>query len=356
MPATAKTNFTSIQQWLAADPTKAAASLPEKDDGGKPATEGSRSSENCKDVGKLVPGNSVDHGKDNPKDEETIVEGSGLKQTTVGRMSEVEKAVKTVTDESEKVEKMSAELKTDAELDEALKTFAKLAGDLNQFVAQSTAQPAQPTKQAAAPQQPDPVAHFGPQAKEAADRAAAEVVAGYRQYGSDRGALTAKYLLGFEDGYSKVAQAEAQGAVGHKRADEQDGDGPPDAGPPQAAPAGPPDAGAMPPPGGDAGGGPGPDDMAGAMGELNLSPEELEQLIALLTQKLQAAQGAGGMAPADAKAAADELRYASKQASDARALMRSGKFRLKPAADGTPERKGRDAARAYIQELQRIAG
>lgn len=340
--------WTNLRAWLAADPTKSAGSLPEKDDGGKPATEGSRSSENSADVNKIVPDQNVDKGKDNPTEitgGTHAVPGSGLNQSTSGKNPEVEKAVKNVTDESDKM--ASAKLETDDELAAALATFNKLAADMNTLIGSARA-PEQPATR----QNPAKAAADAPGAAPARqqpdlDKVAADVCASYAKYGADRGLLTARCLLGFEDAYYRLKQAEEDGSLQDMA--QQGGGGAPPEMPPEAA------GGAMPPEaaGGAPGGAPGGDDMAGAMGELNLSPEELEQLIAMLTAKLQESQQGGAMPPEAAKAAREELRYATKLAAEAKAHMRSGNFRLKPAADGSPERKGRDAARAYIQELQR---
>ena len=51
-----------------------------------------------------------------------------------------------------------------------------------------------------------------------------------------------------------------------------------------------------------------------------------------------------------------ELAVAEKIAADVKAHMRSGKFRFKPAADGSPEAARRNAAHAYINELCKLAG
>jgi hypothetical protein len=60
--------------------------------------------------------------------------------------------------------------------------------------------------------------------------------------------------------------------------------------------------------------------------------------------------------PQEKAAALDALKGWSKMASDMTPHMRSGKYSFKPAADGTVERKRRQAAKDYILELQKFGG
>jgi hypothetical protein len=76
--------------------------------------------------------------------------------------------------------------------------------------AQAPAAAPSPSKQASAPAQPIDW-----------EKAAADVVEGYRKYGADRGHLTASYLRGFADTYAMLKQAndDAQAALKQAQAE-----------------------------------------------------------------------------------------------------------------------------------------
>jgi len=359
MPAPQTWN--DITAWLAEN-EKAAGSLPEGGTKGESADDGPRGSENCRDVKKNVGGNSVDGaGKANATGRaDNMASMTGLKQTTVGKMPEVERAVKVVEEESDKM--AAANLDDDAQLASAHAALLKAAAELPVILAKAGVPAARGTKAAAAPAAE----------KSATEKAMAATVDSYRKYGEDHADLTVNYLRGFWDVVNTLKSAADAGTLEQMLAG--GGEAGPGAGPEEMAgmPTGPGDvAGAVPPPaagpgehaepdaddqgGAPPGAGPGEpdtDDLAAAAAELGMSPDELMQLIELLKTKAQAEP----MGPADKAAVERVLTKAASVASDIKQRMRSGKFQLKPAADGTPERARRNAAASYFNELLRAAG
>lgn len=362
MPATPNP-LSDLNAWL-----KSAGSLPEKDDGGKPATEGARSAENSADVKKLVPEMSSETFGKNPEtgDADSPVPDSGLQQATTGKMPDVEKAVKVVEEESAKM--AAADLTTDAGFDAAFESLNKAASYLPiLFTASGVQTPG--TKKANTT--PAPAKPQTPAEKTAAEKVAAKVEE-FARFGRDRGELTAAYLRGYDDHMAIFLKAAADGSIDAMGGPppEMGGGMPPEAAaggmPPEAAAGGmPPEAG--PPPGGDpgaGGGAPTADDLAAAFAEMGVTPDVVMEA----AQKLQEQIGGGapapegappeaGPAPAEAEkaAAVATLAYVKKTAAEAKAKMRSGKFNLKPAADAA-EAKRRTAARDYIGEMLRAAG
>jgi hypothetical protein len=359
MPATATpTDYGTLRSWLYGNQAvaKAAGTLPEKEDGGEKATEGERSSENSADVKKLMPGVNVEVGKTNPEtgNADKPVPDSGLAQGMVGSMPEVEKAVKTVTEENEKAS--SADLTTDAGFIAAFEALTKSAAALGVL---STAAagvhqtpnhtPNQPAKSAAAT------------TTQNTEPSGEAVVAGYMKMASDRADLVGNYMQGMYTTYNDLVKAAADGSL-DQMMDAGGGGGDPAAGgapPPEAGDAAPPppDAGPAPAgagPGGAGGGAPSVEDLASALTEMGVSPDELMEV----AQKMKSSVGGApdaSMPPEEKAAAIQGLDTTIKFAGDAKTMMRAGKFRLKPAADDSPERKRRDTARNYISELFNVA-
>lgn len=377
MSAKTQPKYDSLKAWLqGTDPTKAASTLPEKDDGGKPATEGARSAENAKDVKTEVPGNSVEDATKNPADVQTsLVPDSGLQQTTVGKMPDVEKAVKVVDEESEKV--AAANLSDDAQFDAAVESLNKMAAHLPQLFAAAGYQYTTPTAQPAVATQT-----VAPTATKQAEEARAELAGKYARYGVDCGTECAAALKGYYETYNWLRKAADDGQLaamlaggapqGGGGGDPMGGGGAPPAAAP--APAGDPTGGAG---AGGGGGGVTPDDLAAALAEMGATPDE----VMMAAQKMQAMMGGGSAGPDDGAAPAgppsggdggdskpkDDAKEAAvlaeakqamatviKMASEAKSVMRSGKFQLKPAAD-VNEAKRRTAAKDYIAELLRSA-
>lgn len=353
---TSTQDWNSIRSWL----TKQA-SLPEKEDTGTPATTGAHDAQNVADAKKAVPGVTVEESKKNPATGKmnNPVPGSGLLQTTTGHMPEVENAVKTVTEESEKA--ANADLSTDEGFATALDALRKAAAELPLVFAQAGMKIDQtPTTKKAAPVQPTTVVDPAVVAKQAQDAQAAAVIDGYRKLGADRGSLTAEYIKAYHNTYDALCKMAADGSMDAMLANDptQGGGAPPPAAPVDAGP--PPGAGGPPPgapPGGDAGGQPSLDDVAAALAEMGMTPDDLMQIAQKMKGEAEAAPApdAGGP-PAEAKeAAVASMVHVIKTANDAKVMMRSGTFRLKPAGDGTADRRRRDAAKAYIRELQAVS-
>lgn len=360
--AAPKQNFESLRTWLngKGDAAKTAGSLPDLDDDGKPASPGERGSENSADVKKLVPHINVEQGKQNPADGaiDKPVPDSGLMQTSVGKMPEVEKAVKIVTEENEKVS--SSSITNDAELASAIASLEKVASAMG--IMSTAAAGSAPRQTAPAPsagtKAPTQVGGT-PTASSTAKVAAAgpspeqqQLVASYVKFGADRATCVGEFLRGQIDAYNRLVKAAEDGTLDASMADPAAAG----AAPAAAAAAPPPDA-ASPPGGGDpnAGGPPSADELASALAEMGVTPDVLMEA----AQKLQ--QMAGGAAPPDAapaeKAAAMvATAEAVKLASETQSHMRAGQFRLKPAADGSRERARRDVAKTYIDEMLRYAG
>ncbi len=336
---------------------KIAGTLPEKPDDGTPASEGAQSAKNHADAKKLTPGVSVEDGTDNPATgkSDKPVPNSGLLQTTVGKMPEIEKAVKTVTEETAKM--AAADLDTPEGFDVALTALRKAAAELPIVFAASGLQiPNQtPAPKAAAKAAPaDPVAA----AKAAQDTQAAAVVDGYRKLGADRGVLVSQYLQGFYGTYQDLHKMAADGSMAAMLAqDPAAGGAPPGAGPMPGGDAGPggPPPGAGPMPGGDAGGGQAPsiDDVAAALTEMGMSPDDLIQIAHKMQDEVQGspAPDAGGPPVEEKAAALRVLESVIKDASDTKQHMRAGRFAFKPAGDGSADRRRRDTAKGYIREL-----
>lgn len=368
--APAQTGYENLKSWLQGAP-KVAGTLPEKDDDGKPATEGARSAENTADIKKhIAPGQNIDASSKNPVDgssDKPIAE-SGLMQTTTGKMPEIERAVKTVTEENEKA--AAADLSTDAGLTAAIGSLEKIAAAFGILTTASATAPTVVTspeaKAAAVTPNTAAVAQTPAEtAKSAADAERAAMVADYVKFGSDRGALVGEYLRGFYSTYEALTKAAADGSLDAMAQDPAaaGGDpamggapmGAPPGGDPAAAmgapPGGDPGAGGDPAAGGAGGGAPSTEELAAALAEMGVTPD---QLIEVAQQMQGSVEGAG--APPEQKAAAvKQLNETIKVASEAKAIMQAGKFRLKPAADGSSERKRREAARDYVTEMFRIA-
>ena len=359
MPATAD-KYTTLKAWL----QKKAADEPT--DGGKPATTGSHASEVNADAKKLVGADSVVGGQNNPAVGKADGAGSttGLKATTVGKDSENESPSKTVVGEEteektaralktiqEGADKLnSANLSNPAEFDAAFDTFAKMSAELPILLASAGIATAQTSAT------PRPVGK--PEIEKAAshDEEIKNNVARYHEYGAQHGGHVARYLHGFYNAFNLLKQADDSGQLAQLLAAQGAG------APPEAAGAGgppmPPEAAAGGPPPEAAAAAehmtPETDDYAAASAEHGLTPEQLEQIIAILQQ--QVAQEEGGLQPAEKEAVHKALNDAVKIASDVKAHVRAGKFRFKPAADGSPERKRRDIAAKYLEELRTAAG
>lgn len=356
--ATPTTDYTSIRNWL----TKAA-SLPEKEDEGKPATLGAHAAQDTADANKAVPGTGAQEAKKNPETghADNPVPGSGLLQATTGKMPEVEKAVKTVTEASEKA--ANADLSTDEGFEFALSEIRKAAAEFPVIFAQSGLKvdaPAKAAPAAKAAATADPAAA----AKAAQDAQAAAVIDGYRKLGADRGGLTAEYLKAFYATYGELEKMANDGSMGAMlAADPAAQGGPPmPGGAPEGPPPGPPAPEAAPAPGGPPAGpggeaGPSLDDVAAALAEMGMTPDDLMQIAQKMKGEAEAAPApdAGGPPAEQKEAAVASMAHVIKTAGDAKALMQAGKFALKPAADDSADRKRRNAAKAYIQELRALA-
>lgn len=371
-------SYANLRGWLTgADVTKQAGSLPDLDDGGKPATLGAHAAENSADLKKHVaPGQNIDAGKDNPTDGNTNkpVPDSGLMQTETGKMPEVEKAVKTVSDEHDKMAAITGNSVADLQAKIAsLDKIASAMGILTTAGALHTQQSASAAAPAAAPEKTAQAAGGSstpavPAASEDAERQA--IIADYVKFADERATHLGEYLRGHTETYALLQKCADDGSLAAMMAQDPTAGGgmPPGGGGGDAAAAAPPSPAAMPsaPPmgggapdagggdmgggGGGAGGPPSADELAAAATEMGLSPD-------VLIQAAHKMQGEVDSAPESehkdtAKAAVAEF---AKLASDTKTHMQTGKFRLKPAADGSPERKGRDAARDYLNEMLQFA-
>lgn len=373
MNGTPARGFDTLQSWLAdVDPAKLAGVIPaesEHDDGGTNASEGARSSENDADVKKITNGNAVPGGTKNPSGKmDEPVPGSGLNQSTTGKNPEVERAIKTVKGEEEKM--ANANLDTPegfkAAHDALLAASAQLPILLAHCgVTMPAEQPA--SKQASnTPIEPgDPAGDLGFTSKEAADAAAAAVIAGYTKMGADRAVLTARYLSGFYDAMAHIEKMANDGTL--EAALAAQGGGEPGGAPPMdpaaggAPPAAMAGAGGDPGAGGAPGGEPSMDEIIAALQELGITPEQLQEIISKAQGGVEAAPTAGpespeAASPVEKAAALDALKEWSKLAAEMTPHMRSGKYQFKPAGDGTLERQRRQAAKGYIQELRKFAG
>lgn len=335
-------NWSEIADWLNRA-EKSAGTLPESSDGTTAATDGgARGAENSRDVKAVVGGNSAEggaastvHGR-----ADNMAGSTGLKQTTVGKMPDVERAVKVIEEETEKASK--ADVDDPAQLEAAHAAVLKAAAELPTILARSAVRAA-----------PSANGHAAPAEKSAMDKALAATIENYRRYGEDHADVTTGYLRGFWDTLNHLKAAADAGTLeqmlGAGAGGDPEGAAGAGAPPPEAAPAGPMGAGGDA--GGDAGGGsggdPGMDDFAAAAAELGLAPEELMQLIEILKSKAQSEP----MGPADKVAVERVLTKAAYVASEIKNQMRAGKFQLKPAADGTPERGRRQVAANFFNEL-----
>lgn len=382
---TPATGFESLTAWLQnTDPVKLAGALPaesEHDDGGEKATEGARSSENDTDVKKITNGNAVPGAGQNPSGKmDNPIEGSGLNQSTTGKNPEVERAVKTVKDEEEKM--AAADLNTPEGFKAAHDALVTAYAQLPILLAHCGVEmpkveaPAKAAGEQPGPATPvqvgDPAAAMGYATKEAADKAAAAVVAGYQKMGSERAALTGQYLRGYDDTMALIVKMAEDGSLEAAMA-AQGGHGggggmpaiDPNAGAPPAAGGGNPAAampgqdpaagGGDPAAGGGAGGEPSMEEIIAALQEMGITPEQLQQIIGQAQGGVESAPPEAA-SPEEKAAAVQALKGWSKMASDMTPYMRSGKYSFKPAADNTPERKRRQAAKDYILELQKFGG
>lgn len=372
------TGFDSLYAWLqGADLNKLASEIPsesEHDDGGKPATTGARSSENDADVKKITNGNAIPGGTANSDGKmNNPVEGSGLNQSTTGHNPEVERAIKSVKGEEEKM--AAADLNTDEGFKAAYDALVRAQSHLPVLLAHCglDVSPAEPAKSAAAQPPAAPADHtpvdptaaaLGYASKEAADKAAAELVYQYQKLGHDKGHMTAQYLRGYDETMALLTKMADDGSL---EAAAQGGQGPapaidPNAGAPPAMGGGDPAAamqqGAAGPEGGAEGGQGGElsiEEVIAALQEMGITPEQLQQIIGQAQGGVQATPDAA--APPEEKAAAmAALNGWNKMAAEMTPYMRSGKYSLKPAADGTKERERRNAAKDYIRELQKFGG
>ena len=377
-------DFSSLTAWLQnTDPVKLASALPaesEHDDGGEAASEGARSNENDKDVKKITNGNAVPGAGQNPNGKmDNPIEGSGLNQSTTGKNPEVERAIKTVKGEEEKM--AAADLNTPegfkAAHDALVSAYAQLPILLAHCGVEMPAQSGtsgaggtELTSKAAKVETPiqagDPAAAMGYSTKEAADKAAAAVVTGYQKMGSERATLTAQYLRGYddtmalivkmaEDGSLEAAMAAQGGGGGAPPGIDPNAGAPPEAGGGNPAAPMPGEGGGDPGAGGGAGGEPSMEEIIAALQEMGITPEQLQQIVGQAQGGVESAPPEAA-SPEEKAAAISALKGWSKLASDMTPYMRSGKYNFKPAADGTPERKRRQAAKDYIQELQKFGG
>jgi hypothetical protein len=363
--ATPEVPYASLRNYLAGRKEASVTSPPSADsvipdDKGKAPTTGARFEENASDVKKMPPGVNAEHGAENPHtcNAADPVPNSGLEQTTADEGDSQTRAIETVKGENEKMSGLDPT--KDADLDQLMARLTKAAEQLPALVGATRAQPAQPAQ--------------GGLPASADHQAVANTVEAYRKMGADRGRVIAAYLLGFDEtaAFLKKAADEGtleqmlQGAGGAPGADAGTGGGAqapapgPEAGPPGgAAPGGgDPGAAAM----GMGGGGEGQmtdDDLLAAFAEAGISPEEFVQMLTQMKGQMGgggAGPGAGPEMPPDqAKAAAAAIEDGIKIAQHVVAYKKSGKFSFKPAADGTPARRGRDQMKAYLLEL-RAAG
>lgn len=359
------TSFASLRDYLAGrkqasveNPPSADSCVP--DDGSKPVTTGARFSENTSDVAKMPPGKNVEHQAGTARNGETKPTDSVLEQTIAGEEDSQTRAIKTVTDENEKMSGLDPT--KDADLDKLMAGLAKAAAALPKLVAASGVKRAdeQTTKLSAEDE------------KASADhQAVVNVIETYRKAGVDRGRVTAAYLSGFDQTYRFLKQAMDEGSLAQLLQGDA-GAGDPNA---MAGPGG--DVGAQmppmaPPPEAAAGGAPGgeptmsDDDLAAAFAEAGVTPEEFVQML----MEMKAQMGGGEAPPAEAPAASEGTEKEAPMPADEKAAAiraiddgikiashvidykKTGKFSFKPAADGTPERKGRDQMKQYLRELR----
>lgn len=376
MPATATPmkSAESLRSWLSGkgDAVKAAGTLPDLDDGGKPATQGERSAENKADVNKLMPHVGVEAAPKNPEHGSTDkpIADSGLMQTTVGKMPEVERAVKVVTEENEKVS--ASNLSNDIELANAIASLEKAASAMGimSTAAAGTRPPAPtpvgtPSTQTPAPTTPKAAAANPPVNQAAADQQA--LIASYIKFANDRADLLGQFLRGQVQSYEQLTKWAEDGSLDAAMAAGAPPEDPAAAGagaggdPAMADPAAaaaaapPPGAGGDPAAGGAGGGGsPSPDELAAALAEMGVTPDVLMAAAEKLQQMVAGPAGAAAPA-ADKMAAEQQVAEMVKLASETQSHMRTGHFRLKPAADGSNDRKRRDAAKGYIDEMLKYA-
>lgn len=345
---TSTPTFSSLKSWLQqpAAPKQAmeevegetSVSAPAKTTEHSPPPTGSHESELSSDLKVAVPAHSVEDGKGNSRDGTsagTKIEG-GLDAGDADWKPEEIKTVHSGTKEAAAID-----LSTQAGLEAVTAKLAAVTATLKTAIARTGAKPAVATPKA-------PVAQPAADAqKSAADAAVDALVGQYAAYGHDRGGLTAAYIRAFNETGALLKQAEADGTLlqalgmggagGGGGAPMPGGGGPP-------MPTGP--EGAPPPEGG---GEMGPQDMAGGMGEMGITPEMLEQLLMMLQQKAAPEEKAP---PAEKEAFDKAFSEHVKFAAETKKVIRSGGFQFKPAGDGTPERARRDQAKAYLKELQ----
>lgn len=374
------------------------------DDGLEKAQEGERSSENESDVKKQEWTGNVNETPDNPgPKQEDLNLNMGVRQSATGEQPEVEDDYRTRQSEPgtshpanmELGEKYSAWVKKEAG------ELSNLANDILADIATGNgfegalgngkppAQPAQPaaekTAQTQQTQQTQPqqtqqpagnntaaaqagyeLAAFLGMNKEAADQVTENItgeIIKQAQLGADR---VGAFVLSFV----KESEALVKEAADPTAGDTGEGGGPPAGGPDPAALAaaagagGDPAAGGAPPGAGGAGGG-GHDaalqELAMALMELGISPEELASAVAQGGGGAGGAGGAGGppdagappMAPPggpDAMAAGGPPDMGAKIASAVYQYKRSGKFEVRPAKTAG-ERAQRNEMKRYIMEI-----
>jgi hypothetical protein len=337
--------------------TKSAIEFPP--DGGKTPHTGEHFTETAADVKKVVGEGNVEstHAQSEDGKSKNVLPHSGLEQTIAGQEDSNTRAIKTIKDENEKIAKI--DLTDPNGIDKALAALDAAQNSIKLAAAPRS------TSGTSSTSTPAPLGTTAFDAKQAADQAVYNTTAAYIKYGADRALVTARYLDGFTETWNWLKAAADDGSLAAMLAQGGGGGGaPPDAGaaggggaapmmPPVPAGAGggaPPDAGAAAGGGGEAG--PSPDDVAGGMNEMNLTPEQIQEIIALLQHQL-----GGAEAPPEQKAAAAEsLKFATAVVKSAADHMRSGKYQFKPAADGTPARKSRDTAKKYLGELLAAGG
>lgn len=350
--------FATLKSWLAqplASEIKVASTSesekptePAKTTEHSPPPTGAHASELSSDLKETVPAHSVESGAANSdagKVPGTTIDG-GLKSGP----SDWKPPMSVTTVHSGAKEAAALDLTTDVGLEAAVAKLASLTADLKTVLAPTGARPS------AEPVAPAAKSTEKSAAEKAAEDRARKVVEDYARFGHTRGAVTAAYINAFNQTGEYLKRAEADGTLLQAMGMGPGGPAGGGAGGMPPAPGGdmpPGPAGAGGPEGPPAGGdGMTPDDMAGGMGEMGITPEMLEQLIALLQQKGQEKGQAPEASPAEKEAFDRDFPLHKKMAGDTVTHIRSGKFRFKPAGDGTAERSRRDKAKAYLNELR----
>jgi hypothetical protein len=352
-PASPKVNYGALRDYLngrqKAASLEPATELTPADDT-KPVSTGARSDEHVSDVKNNVGAHNVESATPSAANSNgDMLTNSGLEQTVSGEEDSQTRAIKVVHVGNERMALLDPT--KDGDLNAIMDQLSKSAVELQRLVA--------PRKSAGTANK---AAADNPLTGSSDHQAVANTIEEYRKRGSDRGRVVGAFVLGFNQTYNTLKRAFEEGSLEQMLA----GAGGAEAGAGAGAEAGriptggdapmppmPPEAGAVDPTAGAAAGAgdPGaisPDDIAAAFAEAGITPQELMTLLESAKGKLDA-----DPAPSDVKEKiASEFDQTIKFASFANDYMRSGRFALKPAADGTPARTSRDAMKTYIRELR----